>query len=235
VWLGWKYEQKRREALRTWATSNGWTWRPEKRRSPGLPFDLFTKGHSRYSRYHASREIDDAIPGLDGCSIELFEYHYAITSHSGKRRSTTHYYHYCVVARTPMDLGEVLLRDEHFGDKFVQAIGFDDIDLEDPEFSRRFVLKAKDRREAYDLIDSGMMRYLVRHSGWTLETTGGLVFVYSGGKAQPERYGRAASYVLGFLAQTPRILVNRARAERGLPPLLDAGGASAGSRAAREA
>ncbi|MHC4469705.1 MAG: hypothetical protein ACYTDY_11655 [Planctomycetota bacterium] len=221
--IAWRLEKKRREALRRWARDGGWRLDERKRGRPDLPFGLFDHGHSRYSRYHATKSIPDAVPGLDHAYVELFEYHYAVTTSSGKTTSTSHYHFHCALVEPGLDVGEVTIRDETIGDKLVQAIGFDDIDFEDHEFSKKFVVKARDRKGAYDLIDQRMMSFLLDHRGWHTEAAGRMVFIHRSGRPTAERFAALADFVTGFLAEIPRTLVNEERVARGLPPAVDAG------------
>jgi len=225
-YIAWQMEKKRREALRRWAAANGYSFDPSRRRDPDLGFSIFGKGHSRWLRYHMARWLDEATPGLERAGIELFEYHYAVTTHSGKSSSTRHYHHTCAVVEAGVNLGEMTIRKEHFGDKIVQAVGFDDIDFEDHEFSKTYMVKARDRKRAYGLIDRRMMEFLKSDTRWRLETLGEVLFVYRSGRIKAERAERLAGFCRGFLATIPRTLVNEERERRGLPPLVDAGSAA---------
>jgi len=227
---GHRMHQKRLAELAAWARAEGWTWDPERRKSPRYPFALFSQGHTRFSRYHAGRDFAGATPGLDSAHVELFEYHYAITTSNGKTTTTHHYYFTCAAIDPGADLGHVSIRDEHIGDKIAQAVGFDDIDLEDPDFSKKFVVKARNRKDAYDLIDHALQRYLISHSGWRIETAGRLLFIHRKGRISIENYNELVRFALGFLAQLPRTLVNAERAARGQPPLIEAGSAAPESR-----
>lgn len=223
-------DRKRVQELAGWASLGGWSFDPSKRHAPVHPFSLFGQGHSRWSRFHMARAINDVTPGLDAAHAELFEYHYAETSGSGKDRRTHHYYFTCILVDAGCELGQVMLRDENWGDRIVQTLGFDDIDLEDPEFSRKFVVKAADRKDAYDLLGHGLMRYLTRHGGWRIETHGRTLLVYDRGRMNAQDCHRLERFTGGFLAQLPRTMVNAERARRGLPPLVEAGDASRASR-----
>jgi hypothetical protein len=221
--LAYRLEKKRREEMRRWAREGGWHLDERKTKRPDLPFALFDQGHSRYSRFHASKVVPEAVPGLDEAAVQLFEYHYAVTTSTGKSTSTSHHHFHCALVEPGLDLGAVTIRNEHIGDKLAQAIGFDDIDFEDHEFSRKFVVQARDRKEAYDLIDQRMMAFLLDHRGWHSETAGDILFVHGSGKPNAERYAALADFVLGFLGELPRTLVNEERVRRGLPPAVDAG------------
>jgi hypothetical protein len=226
AYLGYLHEKKKREAIARWADSSGWRFFPGKRGEPDLPFAPFGTGHSRYSKYHLTKAMADAVPGLEGADVDMFHYHYAVTTHSGKSSSTTHYTFVCGLVEPGLELGGVSIRSEGFFDKIGQAIGFDDIDFEDHEFSKKFVVKARDRKEAYDLIDQRMMRFLIPYRKWRIETAGDLLFIHRSGSPNAERFAELADFIEGFLAHLPRALVNAERQRRGLPPAIDAGSAA---------
>ncbi len=224
--LGWQLEKKRRAELARWAEAHGWLFFPEKAGEPDLPFSIFGRGHSRYTRYRMTKRLPGAVPGLDAAEAEMFEYHYAVTRHSGKSSSTSHYHFTCALVEPGLDLRHVHIRPEGFLDKIGQALGFDDIDFEDHEFSKRFVVKARDRKDAYDLIDARMMRFLLPHREWRIETAGPRLFIHRPGRPNPARFADLAAFLEGFLAELPRALVNEERQRRGLPPAVDAGSAA---------
>jgi hypothetical protein len=231
-------QRKRREHLFAWARENGWTLEQARRNNTAYPFSLFTHGHSRYSCNHARRSLEGLIDGMDTpAEADLFEYHYAITTSDGKSSSTTHFYYSCLALRCGVLLGEVSIRDEHIGDKLVAALGRNDIDFEDPDFSKRFYVTAPQRVEAFNLINHAVMRYMVQSAGkgLAIHTIGDLMFVYVIGRASRERYQRLIDFAAGFLQQLPRTLVNAERARRGLPPVVEAGAAATRARHARTA
>lgn len=230
---GVRMERKRREAMQAWAAARGWRIDTDKTSGYSLDFGLFREGHSRWARYRTRGEVDDAVPGLGSLAVELFEYHYAVTTSNGKS-STTHHYHFtCAHADLGLDLGQVVIRKEHWGDKLVQAIGFDDIDLEDPDFSKRFMVKAADRRDAYELLGRDLMDYLLANDGWRVETLGRSLLAYRKGSPKPEDYDALLGFVEGLSRSLPRVFVNSERERRGLSPVLDAGSAADDHAASR--
>jgi hypothetical protein len=231
AFLGWWFyeqERKRLAAIAAWCRKGDWDYDERERKSPTHPYELFSRGHSRYQRCTATGSFEGATPGLAQAELTLFEYHYAVA----RGKHTEHHYYTCLVADPGADLGHVSLRREGLGDKLIQAAGFDDIDFEDPDFSKRFVVQARDRRDAYELFDGAMMRYLCARPNYGLETRGRELFVYWEGQASPQSFQALARFALGFLAQLPRPLVNAERARQGLEPELEAGNASTSSRQA---
>ena len=224
--FAWHLEKKRREAIIAWAKARGYRFDARKRRNPRLDFSPFGQGHSRWTRYHLTKEFPEAVPGLDSAGFDLFEYHYAVTRRSGKSSSTSHYHFTCALVSAGLDLGDMTIRREHWGDKLVQALGFDDIDFEDHEFSKKFMVKGRDRKRVYGVIDRRMMTFLLSRGKWMIETLGDTLFVHMSGKPNVERLDRLEAFVTGFLKALPRTLVNEERERRGLPPVLDAGSAA---------
>ncbi|MEO1481074.1 MAG: hypothetical protein AAFU77_03130 [Myxococcota bacterium] len=219
-------------ALKAWALENGWSFTAELRGHPNAGIELFHRGSARRGRYYCTRAFPEAVPGWPGAAVlELFQYQY--TSGSGDNRSTS--YFLCVAVRLPMDLGRVVIRPEGWGDRFVAAFGFEDIDFEDPEFSRQFHVSAADRRDAYALLEGPMMSLMsARGQHGTVCTDGHALVVYTEGQASPERFDGIANYTRAMLTQIPRTLVNRARGRAGLSALTNAGAASRVSRSVRE-
>jgi hypothetical protein len=227
LWLNYLWERRRAEALSTWCAAQGWGFDASKIRRPRYPYELFERGSSRYQRFTAKKRLQEATPGLPAAAVRMFEYHYEISNGD----SSETYEFTCALVDPGVGLGCVELRPERLGDKLVQAMGFEDIDFEDPEFSRRFLVQARDRKHAYDLFDGAMMRYLcTRGDGYALETQGRELLARAKGKATPESFEAMERFLRGFLAQLPRPLVNAERTIRGLEPLLEAGNASTSSR-----
>ncbi|MGP1345285.1 MAG: hypothetical protein ACTS3F_01275 [Phycisphaerales bacterium] len=234
--IAWQGEQKRIRALRDWAAEHGWRLDESKRSGTAYPSVIFERGHSRYSRFHATNSFAGVVDGIeDPTAFDLFQYHYAITTSSGKSSQTTHYWFVCAAVNCGIDLGQVDIREEHFGDRIAQVFGSNDIDFEDPDFSKRFHVTAVNRKDAFDLISHAMMDWMMNQGdqGITIATRGRLLFMHHTGKMDAARYDRLARFAGGFLQQIPRTLVNAERARQGLPPLMEAGAAATRARHAR--
>lgn len=55
----------------------------------------------------------------------------------------------------------MLIRPEGIFDKVAGTFGFDDVDFDSAEFSRRFYMTSSDKRFAYDLLYPQMMGFLL--------------------------------------------------------------------------
>lgn len=154
--------KKRREALASWAQQRGWRFDPRtdsRWDSTYRQFSCFTHGHSRsaYNLLHGSLQIEgQAWP----CTVG--DYTYKVTSGSGKSRHTTTYRFSFLLMELPFPgLPQLAVRPEGIFDSLVSLVGFDDIDFESEEFSRKFHVQSSDKRFAYDLMHPRMMEFML--------------------------------------------------------------------------
>jgi hypothetical protein len=91
------------------------------------------------------------------------DYHYVTTSRDkdGKTTTHTHHFSYLLVHLPFQQTPGLFIRPEGFFDKIKRAMGFDDIDFESAEFSKRFYVTSTDKRFAYDVIHPAMMEFLL--------------------------------------------------------------------------
>ena len=162
AYLGWLAAKKRREALSALSRDLGWHFYPDKDPYHDEEYDhfeIFRKGHSRYAFNTLRGKVE--IDGRD-FPAKAGDFRYKVTSGSGKNRSTTTYTFSYLIFHLPFqDTPNLLIRPEGIFDKLAGMFGFDDIDFESEEFSRRFHVKSSDRRFAYDVIHPRMMEYLL--------------------------------------------------------------------------
>lgn len=94
--------------------------------------------------------------------IAVFDYHYETHSTDSKGNRQTHHHHFSFFVLTlGKSFPELTIAKEGFFSKIAQAVGFDDIDFESHEFSRRFVVRSKDKKFAYDFCNAQMIDYLL--------------------------------------------------------------------------
>lgn len=174
-------EQERRAAMAALAAEYGlefdpsWDTGQDDRFSQ---FSIFRKGHSRTAFNTISGRFE-----LGGEQVPLYtgDYRYKVTSGSGKnRRTRTYRLSYLIAGLPHPDVPKLLVRPENLFDKFAGVIGFDDIDFESAEFSRRFHVSSSDKRFAYDLIDPRMMEFLMNEHSTVLDIEGGFICVLLG-------------------------------------------------------
>lgn len=181
IYLGYLQEKKRRQALVRVAASLGIKFYPAKDRDLVDRYgklDELRKGSNRYA-YNLLRGDWKGLP------VELFDYHYQITTSTGKSKSTQHFYLSVLACRLPRTFPELRIYREGMFEKFVQMIGFEDIEFESAEFSRRYTVRSKDRKFAYDFVHARTMEYLLQILDLNLEVEGGALALVTRERLEP--------------------------------------------------
>ncbi len=161
--LAYLAQQKRQQEFLDVAREHSLTFDPASRRGfdrEHPQFECFAQGHSR----RALNLLRGRIPGSEEptLSCTLGDYEYKITTSNGKSTKTVTYRFGFVIIETPWNgMPDMLVRREGLFDKLAGFLGFDDIDFESAEFSRTFMVKCKEKRFAYDMIDAQMMEFLM--------------------------------------------------------------------------
>ncbi|MCX5649296.1 MAG: hypothetical protein NTX40_09425 [Planctomycetota bacterium] len=145
--------RKRREAMARLAAELGFEYYPDDPwdlEDKYAMFELFGRGHSR----RASNVI---CGDVDGRAVVAFDYQY--TTGSGKNQST----HSCqaLVMGLPILAAGLRMRSENLFDRVASWVGYEDIDFESDEFSRRYHVACDDRRFAYDILHARLIDYLL--------------------------------------------------------------------------
>jgi hypothetical protein len=158
-----KKEKERREALAALATELGFRFDPSSdshHDDEYAHFEIFRKGHSRSAYNTLSGQIE-----IDGRTYptKAGDFTYKVTSSNGKTTTTSTYrFSYAILHLPFQGVPDLLIRKEGIFDKIASVIGFDDIDFESAEFSRRFLVKGPDKRFAYDIVHPRMMEFLMQ-------------------------------------------------------------------------
>jgi len=101
-----------------------------------------------------------------------------------------------------------LIRPEGVWDKLAAAFGFDDIDFESAEFSRKFLVKAGDKRFAYDVLHPRMMEFLLAEAPPMIDIEDGDLCLSDGRKRwTPEQFEAQLAFARRFAEQLPRHLL----------------------------
>lgn len=207
-YLSWLAEKKRQEALAGLAKELGLRF------DPGVDYDhddeyaqfeIFRRGHARVARntLHGSITLFD-----QGCDLVAGDYRYKVTSGSGKNRSTSTYHFSYLIVHLPWDAPPLLIRPEGVFDKIKGAFGFDDIDFESAEFSRKFYVKSDDKRFAYDVLHPRMMELLLAAKPPMIDVEGGALCLSDGSRCwDVEKFKLHIKFLGQFCEQWPRHLL----------------------------
>lgn len=158
--------KKRREAFQAIAAEYGFTYNPEK--DYGLARSLrFLNDMDDGSKRYCCNVLRGE---LDGQKAQIFDYHYETYSRDSKgRRSTNHHWFSIFTLELPKHFPELVIKPEGIFAKIGQALGFDDIDFESVDFSKRYNVRSKDKKFAYDFCNAQMITYLLQQDKLVIE------------------------------------------------------------------
>lgn len=208
--LGFLQARRRRQELNDWATANGWRFTPDsdysmEDRHPG--FSCLHEGSQRYAYNITQGPCHDR-------SLCAFDYHYETYSTDSKgRRQTHHHYFSAVVLETDLPLKPLFIRAEGFFDKITEFLGFDDIDFESSEFSKKFYVKSPDKKWAYDVLHQKTMEYLLEAPRYTLEFDGHCVIAYQSVTFSVQEFEAGMALIEGVLDRLPNYLIRELKGE----------------------
>lgn len=191
--------QRRRKEMQAYASSKGLQFTSGKYRDLDRRFPLFSclrRGHGRY----ASNVI---IGELEKFPVCMFDYRYK--TGSGKNE-TTHNFS-AVILDTEMPLRPLFIRQENFFDKVGEFIGFDDIDFESQEFSKKFYVKSPDKKWAYDIIHQKTMEYLLLAPKFTIEFQGSNIIAYRDRRFSINDFETAVTVIQDLVRMFPDYLL----------------------------
>jgi hypothetical protein len=199
-------ERQRLAALAQWASMNGFQFNPQDPwnldgRYSGL-FDI-GKGHARWAFETLTRT--SPVPAA------IFQYHFRTwetrtVTRNGRTRveqyEETHWRRYLIL-ELGVEFPRLFLRTEGMFDKIAGFIGFDDIDFESEEFSKRYFCKSDDRQFAYAVIHPQMMEWLMGRRYEAELHQGLLLMDLSGRDHTAEGCQEAWGNAVGFVNRIP--------------------------------
>ena len=210
-YVAWLAEKKRREALGALARRLGWRFDPARDRDHDdqyAHFEIFRKGHSRaaYNTLSGELEINERR-----CPAKMGDFTYKVTRHTGKSTSTSTYRFSYLILHLPFaGVPDLLIRREGLFDKLTDAFGFDDIDFESAEFSRRFHVKSPDKRFAYDVIHARMMEFLLSGQSAAIDIERGRCCLSDGRKRwKPQQFEDTLAWIRRFFDLWPEHVTAR--------------------------
>lgn len=144
-------------------------------------FTELNRGHSRYAY--------NAMWGeTEGHRIDAYDYHFAVTHSTGKSTTTSHYHRSVVMLQLPAPCPRLTVFEEDLASKIAQFAGYDDIDFESAEFSRRYCVRSENKRFAYNLITPEMMEFLMSRTGLFFEIRERLLVIVNDPQLAPSEY-----------------------------------------------
>ncbi len=200
---GFYAKAKRRQALRAWAQAKGYRFEPGRERIEGRypGFRCLRQGSNRYA-------YNRVAGAWNGRPLHAFDYHYETHSTDSKGNRRTHHHTFsALVLDNDFPLKPLFLRPEGFFDKVKDFFGFDDIDFESAEFSRRFHVSAEDKRWAFDVIHARTMQFLLDQPHFSIQFDGPHAIAFRSQTFGPEEFESAAAVLDGVLSELPDYVV----------------------------
>jgi len=199
--LGYISALKRREAMAALASRLGLRFDPGKDRYLARRYrflDKLRRGSNRYAYNILSGNYQ-------GHDVTVFDYHYQVRS--GK--STHHYYFSFFILQLPQSFPELVIDKEGFFSKVAQALGYDDIDFESHEFSRRFCVRSGDKKFAYDVCNVRMIEYFLSNSDLSIEIEDDVLAISLGQRLSPEYIEPNLNRLITVRSLMPEYLFSR--------------------------
>ena len=163
-------ERQRREAFQQLADTLGFQYVAGKDWGLADRFNFLNKlaqGSNRYAYNILSGQTEQKE------SIYIFDYHFETYSRNSiGRRKTNHHRFSFFILLMPQPFPELTVMREGIFSKIAQAVGYDDIDFESHEFSRKYCVRSKNKKFAYDICHARMIDYLLDNNDLTLEIDG---------------------------------------------------------------
>ena len=177
--LGYISSLKRREAMAAVATKLGLQFMPGKDRYMAKRYRFLDKLRQGSSRY-AFNVLSGSYQGHE---VLIFDYHYK----TGSGKNTHHHYLSFFILYLPISFPELIIGPEGIFSKIAQAVGYDDIDFESHEFSRKFCVRSKDKKFAYDVCNARMIEYFLSNTDLSIEIEDKVMAISFSSRLSPER------------------------------------------------
>lgn len=204
--LGYIGARKRREAMTALAAKLDLRFDPEKNWDLAQHYRFLDKLRSGSNRY-AFNILSGSYQDHD---VTAFDYHYETYSTDSKgRRQTHHHYFSFFILHLPASFPELVIGPEGFFSKIAQAFGYDDIDFESHEFSRKFCVRSGDKKFAYDVCNARMIEYLLSNTDLTIEIEGGTLAISFSRRLAPEHIEPNLNRLITVRSLMPDYLFSR--------------------------
>src|SRR5688572_11878228 len=175
--------KKRRDAFANLAARLGLSYSAEHNRELAQRFeflDRLAQGSNRYAYNILSGHFQ-------GRHITTFDYHYETHSTDSKGHRQTHHHHFSFfILLLERAFPELTIAREGIFSKVAQVFGYDDIDFESHEFSRKFCVRSKDKKFAYDVCHARMIEYLLANGDLNIEIENSALAIAYAGVLKPE-------------------------------------------------
>ena len=147
-------------------------------------------------------------------NIDIFDFRYTTretttdSNGNSQTRNVHHTFSTAVLTHT-MNFPQLVIRREGLFDKLAGFVGFDDIDFESDEFSRKFFVKSKDRRFAYDIVHPRMMKFLLDCDNYQVELDGKQIQFKKQKRFKTQDFQQSLDNVVQFFQHIPKHIIKQ--------------------------
>jgi len=195
--------KKRLEGLNAIAQKCGLNFNPKENEDIAKKYSFLNQLNSGSNRY-AFNVFSGNYKGHD---LLAFDFHYEEESRDSKGKKHTHdCYFSCFILQLPAKFPELKIGPETFFQRIGQALGFDDIDFESYEFSRKFEVLSKDKKFAYDICHPQMMEYLLSNTDLIIEIEENALAIISNYTMEPEKIEHNLNRLIHIRSLMPNYL-----------------------------
>jgi hypothetical protein len=207
--FSYQQQQQRRADLASLANDLGWQFDPDSEYSfdsEYSQFGVFARGSGRYAYNTLGGKLD--VAGQP-CTALMGDYHYQTTSSDGKTTQTHHHHFSYLIVDLPFpSLPDLRIRREGFFDTLAHVFGFDDINFESSEFSKRFHVKSSNKKFAYDVVCPAMIDFLMTDDPPNIEIDDGCCCLTTGSSTwSPAEFRAQHDWAVKFFSLWPKYLV----------------------------
>jgi hypothetical protein len=194
---------KRRQAMRDLAAKLGLNFYSAKDKSIACQYNFLNElrqGHNRYAYNILSGKYRDH-------EVKIFDYHYQ----TGSGGDSHHYNISFFMLQMPKVFPELTIGPEGIFSKISQSLGYGDIDFESHEFSRKFCIRSKDKKFAYDFCNAQMIEYLLSNSYLylTIEVESNILAISFSSMLSPEEIESNLERLIQIRSLMPNYLFER--------------------------
>ncbi len=198
--------KKRRDAMAAVAAKLGLRFDPSHDSAVAGEYEFLNalrQGSNRYA-------FNTVWGNYQGHGVAVFDYHYETHSSGPKgQHQTQHHYLSFFILGMPAMFPELTIGPEGFFSKIAQALGYDDIDFESAEFSRKFCVRSKDKKFAYDVCNARMIEYLLANRDLTIEIERNALAVTFSRRLRPEDIEPNLNRLIAVRSLMPDYLFSR--------------------------
>ncbi len=169
--------------------------------------------HHTLSQGEGGRRAQNVIKGMyKGQDILLFDYHYETYGETEDGDvATTHYFFSAGLLCLSGNFPEFFMEPEGLLDKVRMGLfmELEDINFDNPEFSRRYLVRCSSRKFAYAILTPRVMEFILGYGPFSMELEHDTLLVHFPGTLRPEKVVDQLNLLSGLASLFPRYLLVR--------------------------